>query len=348
MKFRLLLLMALILFPALLLAAGQAEPLTYVIKPGDTLWGLSERFIKDPKYWPNLWAENAQITNPNFIYPGQKVRIYPGHQEVIPKDGGGISQKDTHPVTGKAGVKTSSSVPAFETHRPGSAVEKSYTLYGSEGFLAEKSFRPYGTVIGSQHDRIVLGVDDIVYTDIGSSLNASGDKFSIFAKDMVINHPRSNEEMGHKMIPLGALQLTDVEQKSSRAIITKSFREISPGAYLMPYKESRRREIPLKYATRELKGYIIDSDSGTSIIGAGEIVYVDLGSSQGAEAGNMLYIVRDVKIDQRYVEGRIDQVPQELLGAVVILETGKKTSIALVVKSVETIYKGDRLVSQTK
>ena len=62
----------------------------------------------------------------------------------------------------------------------------------------------------------------------------------------------------------------------------------------------------------------------------------------------MLYIVRDVMIDQRYVEGRIDRLPQELLGALVILETGKKTATALVVKSIDTIYKGDRIVSQTK
>lgn len=62
----------------------------------------------------------------------------------------------------------------------------------------------------------------------------------------------------------------------------------------------------------------------------------------------MLYIVRDVTIDQRYVEGRIDKLPQELLGALVILETDKKTSTALVVKSIDTIYNGDRIVSQTK
>ena len=139
-----------------------------------------------------------------------------------------------------------------------------------------------------------------------------------------------------------------MERDSSRAIITKSFKEISPGAYLLPYKESRRREIALKNSGYDLKGYIIESYSGVSIIAAGDIVYIDLGSSQGAEVGNMLYIVRDVTIDQRYVEGRIDKLPQELLGALVILETGKKTATALVVKSIDTIYKGDRIVSQTK
>ncbi len=338
MKIRFLLLLALLITPSILLAAGQEEPTIYVIKQGDTLWGLSERFIKDPNYWPNMWSKNSQVTNPHFIYPDQKLRIFPDRLEIVPKE-----QSPEAPVQ-----KTAPAEAVAEAIQQ-IAAEKTYTLYGTEGFLAEKGFKPYGLVIGSQHDRIVVGVDDIVYTDIGAEHNAGGgDKFSIFRKDASVKHPMNNEEMGFKVIPLGTLQLTDVERKASRAIITKSTKEISPGAYLLPYKENRRREITLKNTGSDLKGYIIESYSGVRAIAAGDIVYIDLGSSQGAEAGNMLYIVRDVMIDQRFVEGRIDKLPQELLGAVVILETGKKTSTALVVKSIDTIYKGDRIVSQTK
>jgi LysM repeat protein len=338
MKIRLLLLLALLATPSIVLAAGQDEPAIYVIKQGDTLWGLSERFIKDPYYWPDMWSKNGQVTNPHFIYPGQKLRIFPDRLEFVPKE-----------QTAAVSAQKSATAVAVAEELQEVAFEKTYTLYGTEGFLVEKDFKPYGLVIGAQHDRIVMGADDIVYTDIGAEQKAgSGDKFSIFRKDVSVKHPMNNEEMGYKMIPLGTLQLTDVEKKSSRAIITKSSREISPGAYLLPYKENLRREIALKSTRNDLKGYIIESYNGVSIIAAGDIVYIDLGASQGAEVGNMLYIVRDVTIDQRYVEGRIDKLPQELLGALVIVETGKKTSTALVVKSIDTIYKGDRLISQTK
>jgi hypothetical protein len=335
MKIRLLLL-ALLAMPSIVFAAGQEEPTVYVIKQGDTLWGLSERFIKDPKYWPNMWSKNSQVTNPHFIYPGQKLRIFPDRLEFVPKE------------QSLAAHKASSASTVAESLQD-VAAEKTYTLYGTEGFLVEKGFKPFGMVVGGQHDRIVSGVDDIVYTDIGSDQKASGgDKFSIFRKDVAVNHPLNNEEMGFKMIPLGTLQLTDVEHQSSRAIITKSIREISQGAFLLPYKENHRREIALKSTVADLKGCILESYTGTSVIAAGDIVYIDLGAAQGVEAGNMLYIVRDVTIDQRYVEGRIDKLPQELLGALVVLETGKRTSTAMVVKSIDTIYRGDRFVSQTK
>lgn len=334
MKIRLLLLLVLLVTPSFVLAAEQDEPTIYVIKQGDTLWGLSDRFIKDPWYWPNMWSKNSQVTNPHFIYPGQMLRIFPDRLEFVPKEQVATTVQKIEPAAEKLQEV---------------AAEKTYTLYGTEGFLLEKGFKPFGLVIGAQHDRIVTGMDDIVYTDIGADHNAGGgDKFSIYRKDVPVSHPLNNEEMGYKMIPLGTLQLTDVERKASRAIITKSFREISPGAYLLPYKENRRREITLKNSSNDLKGYIIESYSGASVIAAGDIVYIDLGSNQGADAGNMLYIVRDVTIDQRYVQGRIDKLPQELLGALVILETGKKTATALIVKSIDTIYKGDRIVSQTK
>ena len=342
MKIRLLLLLALLAFPSVLLAAGQDEPTVYVIKQGDTLWGLSNRFIKDPKYWPNMWSKNGQVTNPHFIYPGQKLRIFPDRLEFV-------SKEQAAEQTSVAAAQKSASTTTVAEALQDVAAEKTYTLYGAEGFLAEKGFKPYGVVVGAQQDRIIAGVDDIVYTDIGADRNAvGGDKFSIFRKDASVNHPLNSEEMGNKIVQLGTLQLTDVEKKSSRAIITKSAREISPGAYLLPYKDNRRREIALKSTRVDLKGYIIESYSGVSVIAAGDVVYIDLGTSQGAEVGNMLYVVRDVKIDQRYVEGRIDRLPQELLGALVILETGKKTATALVVKSIDTIYKGDRIVSQTK
>src|SRR6266581_4960464 len=73
----------LVLAGAVTARAQDAEPTVYVIQKGDTLWGLSDRFFKDAYYWPNLWARNPQhITNPHFIFPGQKLKVYPDRIEV--------------------------------------------------------------------------------------------------------------------------------------------------------------------------------------------------------------------------------------------------------------------------
>lgn len=324
------------LLTALALAADREEPTIYVIKKGDTLWGLSERFIKDPQYWPNMWSKNSQITNPHLVYPGQKVRVFSDRIELVPKEAAAGGQKAVAPTRPESIAQEI-------------AEERTFVANGSEGYLMETNIKPFGSIIGGHHDRILIGIDDIVYTDIGAVNGAKGgEKFSIFRTEGSVSHPVTNEILGTKIVPLGTLQLTDIERNASRAIITRNFKEISPGSSLIPYREERRREVALKMPVVPLKGYIIESYSGTNIIAAGDIVYIDLGTESKAEPGNMLYIVRDVTLDRRYTEGRVDRLPQELLGALVILETGKKTATALVVKSIDAIYKGDQIISQTK
>ena len=46
----------------------------YVIKKGDTLWDISERFTGNPFNYPRIAGEN-KVTNPDLIFPGQRIRL---------------------------------------------------------------------------------------------------------------------------------------------------------------------------------------------------------------------------------------------------------------------------------
>lgn len=326
-----------LLFSAAAVAADQEKPTIYVIKQGDTLWGLSERFIKDPNYWPQMWAKNKQITNPHFIYPGQQVRVFPDRLEFVPKE----QQSQT-------GSQKANAAKAAEQMQL-VAAEKTYTVHGNEGFLLESGIKPEGTILSINHNRAIAGSDDIVYTDLGSASGVKGgEKYDIFRKGSVVRHPVTNAVLGTKIIPLGSLQLQDVESSTSRAIVTSNYQEVTQDAYLLKPRQDGKREISLKETVGNLSGYIVESFRGTSMIAAGDVIYVDMGTAQGAEPGNMLYVVRDVKLEEKFYEKNRQRLPQELLGALVLLETGTNTSSALVVKSVDTIYKGDKIVSATR
>ena len=159
MKLALQLLLALtLLLPGVCPAADRDEPAIYVIKQGDSLWGLSERFIKDPNYWPDMWSKNSQITNPHLIYPGQKVRIFPDRLELVPREES--IRKDAAP-----GPLSAPARQLAET-----AAERTYAILGSEGFILENGTKPAGTIIGIHSNRNIAGDDDIVYTDIGREL----------------------------------------------------------------------------------------------------------------------------------------------------------------------------------
>lgn len=337
--------------------AGAEEPTIYVIKQGDTLWGLSERFLKDPYYWPNLWSRNQVITNPHFIYPGQKVKVYPDRIEIVPSEAPAAAAPEVAPppIVAEEAVPSKpaeEAAPLKEAVKEAPKVqppvrevarEKTFTVTGGEGFIMEDRLKPYGYIIATNQNRSIVGEDDVVYTDIGRVNGAKvGGRFSIFKKMEPVSHPVTNVTVGYKVAPLGSLQLSQVEEKVSKAIITKSYLEIGPGSYLMPYR-SRRHEIALKSADRDLQGYIVATQTGNEGIGEGDIAYLDLGKKQGLAVGNFLYVVRDVVPDTKYAEPGIDKLPEEVLGALVVVASGENTSTVLVVKSIETLYRGDRV-----
>jgi LysM repeat protein len=315
--------------------AQSDEPTIYVIKKGDTLWGLSDRFLKDPYYWPDLWARNPQqITNPHLIFPGQRLKVYSDRIEVEEAGQGTAGQ----PEVAKEATKEMKAI-AEEV-----AKERSYTIRGGEGFLMEKSFRPAGYIIATHQDRKLSGEDDVVYTDIGRINRAkAGARYSIYRKMDAVSHPITNVTLGYKVVPLGTLKLTEMEEKSSRAVITKSFLEIGVGAFLIPYRE-RKREVHLKAADRNLSGYIVETLSGTKQIAEGDVVYLDLGRAQGLKNGNMLYIVRDVVPEKKFYDLRpAVKLPVDVLGALVVVGVGENTATGLVVKNADVIYRGDRV-----
>jgi curli production assembly/transport component CsgE len=51
------------------------QPLTYEVKPGDTLYGIAAEF-GNVMWWVEIYEANEKkINNPNLIYPGQELEI---------------------------------------------------------------------------------------------------------------------------------------------------------------------------------------------------------------------------------------------------------------------------------
>lgn len=56
--------------------AKKASTRTHRVVPGDTLWALAERYLRNPLRWPEIFNLNrAIIKNPHWIFVGQTFKI---------------------------------------------------------------------------------------------------------------------------------------------------------------------------------------------------------------------------------------------------------------------------------
>lgn len=333
---RMSLLLCLLLFP--LSALAKESPRTYVIKKGDTLWGISERFLKDPFYWPNLWANNPYVSNPHFIYPGQKIKIYDGRIEIVP-------------VSAPGEVPAAIAVPPAEAVAVPLPEPQEFvtikTRGGAEGFVSREELDSAGILIDTVDNRILMATGDQVFLKMDDPASATpGAPFSIFRLGREVEHPVTGEPLGYQVVNLGALQVTDIDGAVATANIIVAHEEIQRGDRLRPLPPTRS-EVALKKTDRELSGYLVAAKGDQVLLGQYDAIYVDLGSEDGLEAGNLIYISRPRKATELALEEDI-QLPDVLLGAAVILETRPQTATALVLKSADALLRGDKVSTVTR
>ena len=293
----------------------------YTIKKGDTLWSLSEKFIGDPYYWPNVWAKNPDIGNPHLIFPGQKVRILDGRLEIIP----------AYPEAEKPIVEAAEEPEDVVTIKAD----------GANGFILTDE-QPFGMVVDSVDNRILLSKDDIVFLKMRNISGVTvGDTYGIYKRgDMVIN-PHTNKPIGTMMTNQGFLQVTEVRSETVIARIGDVFCEIMRGNELFEYIPPRK-EIALQRGTTDQKGYVVASQSGKGALSIQDVIFVNLGSDDGVADGNLFYISRPRNVSAVIIKHTGEmQLPDVVLGAAIAIETKLKTTSALIIKSVDSIFIGD-------
>ena len=57
------------------IALKPDHPQRYVVQKGDTLWDISNLYLKDPWIWPEVWHINPQVINTHLIFPGDKLSL---------------------------------------------------------------------------------------------------------------------------------------------------------------------------------------------------------------------------------------------------------------------------------
>ncbi|MEZ4601503.1 MAG: LysM domain-containing protein [Syntrophotaleaceae bacterium] len=327
-----LLLCCLLLLPA---SAGAAEnPRIYTIQKGDTLWGISQKFIEDPYYWPNLWSHNPFVRNPHFIYPGQRVAIYEGKLVFLPAEGEAALPSEVG--------EEPAALPLPEPEEQ--IIIK--TTAAAEGFVTADELASSGTLVDATDARLLMAENDLVFIEMRAPMQP-GDYYSLVEVGDQVRHPISGKNIGNKITYLGQVLIREIKPPVATADIVHSEKEIMRGARLIP-SLAVQQSVALKKAAASLSGYVIAGSDEKIALSQHDTINVDLGSRAGLAEGNLLYISRPKKASASAMNEHKLPLPDSLMGAAVVVNVKPDTASALILKSVGPIYTGDRVVTATE
>lgn len=304
-------------------------PDQHVVVPGDTLWGIASRFLKDPWRWPEIWGFNReQVKNPHKIYPGDIVRLEKtphGSRLRLVEDEGGIKTVKLSPR-----IRTEQSSTAAIPSIPAAAIEP----FLSQPLVIEKdglADAPY--ILGSSEGRVVLSTDNTVY--VSGLPQDKGTTWQIFRPGKALKDPdQENLILGYEATYLGDAR-ANVFADVSTVTITRATEEIIKGDRLVPAPDTLFNNYAPHAPDFSVNGRIISVYGGVTEIGKGDIVTLNKGELDGLEMGHVLAIYR--KSQAKSLKGEMIQLPDERTGLVFIFRVFDKISYALVVQSTHSI-----------
>ena len=316
------------------LALKPNAPDRYVVVPGDTLWGIAERFTDSPWRWPELWNMNRdQIRNPH--------RIYPGNVILIDRSTGRLAMAGTVKLSPR--VRTESMMGEAIPTIPPQAIEP----FLSRPLLIEPDgIDSAPRIVALDEGRVVAGDGGKAFVSgMGGSKEAS---WSLYRRGNALIDPDSNTTLGYEAIYLGTAKVLQTGEPATIELASVT-QEIGVGDRLVP---AGRPEI-VRYAPHapaaRLEGRVISIYGGLNTVGeAGQfsIIALNRGRADGLELGHVLALYRNrgTAIDPTLPKGSPDavvQLPEERYGLTFVFRVFDRVSYALVMSASRPVIPRD-------
>ncbi len=238
----------LLLFTLLFSAWTRAEvelnenvPETYIVKKGDTLWGISGMYLKQPWRWPELWDVNPQIDNPHLIYPGDELYIVwiDGQPRLRMRRGGEIKLTPNMRVS-----SLDLAIPTIPLDQIGPWLRRNRVMEADE--------LNYSAYIVAQDERaLISGPGDRIF---GRGPFPDGERtYGIYRVGQHYADPVTDEYLGYQVIDIGTAKLLSSNRDEVTELeVTRITEEVRITDRLLPYEERvldatfTRRRLPTR------------------------------------------------------------------------------------------------------
>lgn len=313
-------------------------PKSYTVKRGDTLWGISSLFLKDPWLWPEVWIINPQVQNPHLIYPGDTLALAYGAngQPQIRLTSGGAARLNprlrSSPLEGAIPTLPYAAIKAFLT---------------KPAVLTKDQIKKAPQVLAFREKHLVGGATNDIYV---RDLNApEGARYSVLHVGEALRDPDNGDVLGYEGIYTATASVTGTTNPA-KAVLSDSERETLVGDKLFTVDTETPLNFVISSPPPNLKGRIIHVVDGTDLIGQYQVVTINRGSRHGVVAGNVMAIDQagDIVTDRgdrsftsKIGFGKKVQLPSERAGTLLVFRTFDRLSYGLVVGASSEIHVAD-------
>jgi len=306
----------------------DTAPQQHIVVPGDTLWDISAKFLKEPWRWPEIWRMNkAQIKNPHLIYPGDVI--------VLESDANGRPylrlQSKVRPQIYAEQLVTA--IPPI----PPNVIEPfiSTPLIVEQGGLDSAA-----RIVATQQDRVFLGKGDIAYV---ANADPAQKEWQVYRNGQALHDPENSKLiLGYEAFHLGTATQTKPGDPAIFEVVTAK-QEIGRGDRLVPAVRPALIDYVPHKPEGAIDGRIISVYGGVGSGGRLSIISLSRGSQDGVEIGHVLALERNRTVVQRDEnDQKFDVViPAQRFGLAFVFRTFERISYALVVQSDGTVEVND-------
>ena len=322
---------------------AENAPDRYVVVKGDTLWGISGRFLKDPWRWPDVWGLNKdEIKNPHWIYPGDVVILdFTGKTPRLRREGdtaGGSGTGDGQ--NGEWNLISTKLSPAIRKQELAALAIPTVSMKTIGPFLTqallvgERELDVSPILVASQENRVVLSSGDVAFTR--GIVWEEGSEWNVFRPGRKLVDPDTKEVLGVEAVHLGEVHVKEFGEVST-VTISKAVQEIAPGDRLVravPF--SALPFVPRSPGASISAKIVAGSDNTVAELGPQSVVVINRGARNGLEVGHVLALYRDrPSVNPAGSSNKAERIklPQERYGLVLVFRVFEKASYALVMNT---------------
>ena len=350
-------------------------PTRYVVKQGDTLWGISGKYLYRPWQWSRLWGANrSKIRNPDRIYPGQVLvlRYVNGRPRLSVERGAG----GDIPL-----VKLSPRVREVSSGYGIQAVNVNfYRMFMQHPQVIDQMQTQHAPrLVEGPESRLIYSKGDRVYA---YEITEPG-RYLVYRARKDITDPETKKYLGQEVVfsgivatlpgtnsALDARSREDAEalpnneyytrlhpmlkvptQTAQPMVVEEAVSEIRKGDYLLKLEDGGDSFNMMPHApSQHIDAKVVSIFDGISEAGQFQTITLNKGSAHGLEKGTVLSLYkrsRQVKMDmQKGKDGsrsvvKYLSIPAEEAGLAMVYRVSQNLASAIILESKTNISIGD-------